>query len=119
MRLRDDLAMTELILARVTQAEEEAALLQQGVADSRDEFPHDTAEDLKKLVKEDKRSLAPKYLIHSHSQVVHAVCKRNCLKLDPETWPRVCGWGWVVSQPCLEEAAEVRECHSRLAGAMW
>ena len=61
--MRDDLAMTELILARVTQAEEEAALLQQGVADSlaRDEFPHDTAEDLKKLVKEDKRSLAPKY----------------------------------------------------------
>lgn len=124
LRLRDDLAMVEMMtstLARVTLAEEAVSTLQKNLSDSlkKDGFPAEANEDLRQLITEEiKRSLMPKFVINSHSKVVHSVCKTSCLRMDPKTWTTVCGWGWVnssgVSQPCYEEEdlpVEVRECH--------
>ena len=129
LRMRDDLAMVELMtntLARVALAEEAVSTLQKNLTHGlrRDGFPAETNDDLRQLVQEEiKRSLVPKYIINSHTKVVHAVCKTSCLRLDPKTGTTVCSWSWVissgVSQPCYEEvdlppsARECRRCFNQ------
>ena len=123
MRLHDDLAMAEMMtntLARVSRAEEAVTMLQKGIDEvlAKDGFPCIADEDVKSLIKDEiRRALVPKYLINSHTRVVHAVCPSSTNRTDPKGWTTKCGWSWVLSagicQPCYDAedlSSDIREC---------
>ena len=124
MRLHDDLAMAEMMtatLGRVSKAEEAVNTLHNTVKEAleKDGFPMEEAGDeVKTLIKEEiKRALVPKFIINSHTRVVHAVCPSSTTRSDPKSWTTTCGWNWVLSagvcQPLYDAedlSPSIREC---------
>ena len=123
MRLHDDLAMAEMMtatLGRVSRAEEAVTSLQSSLKEilEKDGFPIETGDEVKCLIKDEiKRALVPKFIINSHTRVVHAVCPSSTTRSDPKSWTTTCGWNWVLSagvcQPCYDAedlSPDIREC---------